>query len=150
MAYDVTSQYELVTSFDLTLWRHMTSHNKFCRKGPKKCPTREKREHSGVVITQQIPLLIPYTATYIIMVLNGKWVNILSPPSPQIVAILVVAYPILEWPTYQLNTVFSYCMHLCWRLNQGVNLLHHPSEMNYSQLHMYAIHHQHIMNINRV
>ncbi len=46
----VTLQYEVVTSCDVTLWRHMTLHNEFRGKGTRKCPTREVCESSGVFI----------------------------------------------------------------------------------------------------
>ena len=41
MGYDVTSQHDVVTSSDVTLWHHMTSHNKYWRKRTRKCPTQE-------------------------------------------------------------------------------------------------------------
>ena len=37
-----------MTSRDVTIRRHMTSHNKFWGERTRKCPTLEVRERSGV------------------------------------------------------------------------------------------------------
>ena len=50
MWWHVMSHYDLVTSCDIALRRHMTSHNEFWGVRNRKCPTWEVCERSGVFI----------------------------------------------------------------------------------------------------